>query len=303
VAGLFLLLGPQLASADTFMLMTNKGKTKKKLMVDLSAQLKANGHKSMVTGASLEDSALMLGCDPSDDACIDMVIETGGADGAIIVPRGAGAIIVRHRGSSKRAKIGTHADKSYARQVALASALGFPDPPEPEVKPDPKPRPKRVRKPKKDPVVAPPAEPKPAVAVVEEPPPPPGADLSSSGQEEGRFDLSKVKTRSWIVLGSGVAAGTLGLVFLQVASGKQDKVDDHPVDTAADLQALQELESSGESYNRAGNFFMIAGGVAALSGVGLMVWDIRQARQESRLAIVPTASPSSVGVSLRWDGI
>lgn len=300
-AGL-LMLAPEVASADTFMLMMDRGKTKKKTMVDLSAQLKANGHKSMVTGASLEDSALMMGCDPSDGACIDTVIETGGADGAIILPRGAGAILVRRGGTTKRAKVPPGPNKSYARQVALASALGIPAP----LEPPPKAPKKNPRRQPKDPVVAtaPPVTPAPVVA---EPAPtepiPAGADLSSSNEEGRAFDLSKVKTRSWIVLGSGVAAGTLGLVFLQVASGKQDKVDDHPVDTAEDLQALHDLESSGESYNRAGNFFFVAGGIATLSGVGLMVWDIQQARKETRLSVVPTASSSSVGVSLRWDGM
>ena len=64
VAGL-LLLGPQLASADTFILMMESGVPKKRLMADLSAQLKDAGHKTMVTGANLEDSAMMLVCDPS----------------------------------------------------------------------------------------------------------------------------------------------------------------------------------------------------------------------------------------------
>ena len=71
-----LLVGPQVASADTYMLMMDRGKAKKKVMAELSGQLKDAGHKSMVTGASLEDSALMLGCDPKDDSCLDMVIET-----------------------------------------------------------------------------------------------------------------------------------------------------------------------------------------------------------------------------------
>ena len=126
---------------------------------------------------------------------------------------------------------------------------------------------------------------------------------SSSAPQEGGIQFSKVKKRSWIVIGSGVGTSVVGLVLLNIASGKQKDVDDHPVDTAADLEALRDLESSGKNFNLAGNIFVIAGGLATITGVGLMVWDMKSAQTESGPTFVPTATDTSVGVSLRWDNL
>ena len=100
-----LLLAPSLASADKIMLMMESGSENADRMKLLSKELSAAGHKPIVTGASLEDSALMLGCDASEGACIDTVIETGGADGAVIVPQDVGELLVRRGGSGNRARV------------------------------------------------------------------------------------------------------------------------------------------------------------------------------------------------------
>jgi hypothetical protein len=266
VAG-FVMLAPDVASADTIMLMMHSGPENSERMALLSQDLREAGHKPMVTGASLEDSALMLGCDASKGACIDLVIETGGAGGAIIVPQDTGELLVRRGGVAKTEKV-TAGASDYDWRLALSKAFGLPAPPAPVV-----------------------ATPK-------------GADFSAGsggGQSGGFFQISKVKKRSWIVLGSGAATSVVGLVLLNVASGKQDDVNNHPVDTAADLEALRDLESSGESLNRAGNIIFFAGGIATLAGVGLAVWDMKSGSDEGGPTFVPTASETDVGVALRWD--
>ena len=102
------------------------------------------------------------------------------------------------------------------------------------------------------------------------------------------------------MLGGGVAATALGLGLLSVASSKQDEVDAHPVDSASDLDRLRALESSGANYTLGGNLFVFAGGVAVVSGVGLMLWDAKKEHREMQTAIIPTASSHGVGVALRW---
>jgi hypothetical protein len=256
---------PGLASADKVMLLMDSGSENTDRMKLLSKELSAAGHKPMVTGASLEDSALMLGCTPSEGSCIDLVIETGGADGAVIVPQDVGELLVRRGGVGNSAKVAA-GGSDYDWKVALSQAFGLPAPAAPAATASGK------------------------------------VDLSSSSSSSGGgMQFSKVKTRSWVVLGSGAATSIVGLVLLNIASGKQEDVNGHPVDTAADLEALRDLESSGENFNLYGNVFVIAGGLATVAGVGLMVWDMKSGQAESGPTFVPTASDTSVGVSLRWD--
>lgn len=265
LAASVVLFASSLASADKIILMMESGSENADRMKLLSNELVAAGHKPIMTGASLEDSALMLGCEASQGACVDTVIETAGADGAVIVPQDTGELLVRRGGAGNRARVAA-GGSDYDWKVALSQAFGLPAPPAPAA---------------------------PSSAVV---------DLSSSSAPQGGgIQFSHVKTRSWIVVGSGVATSIVGVVLLNIASGKQDDVDSHPVDTAADLEALRDLESSGKNFNLAGNVFVIAGGLATLTGVGLMVWDMKSGQAESGPTFVPTATDTSVGVSLRWD--
>ena len=55
-------------------------------------------------------------------------------------------------------------------------------------------------------------------------------------------------------------------VFLVVASGKQDDVNNAPTDTVEDLERLEDLENSGERFTLLGNAFLIAGTLAAITG-------------------------------------
>ncbi len=261
-----LLFSPSLAAADTVMLMMQSGPENGDRMTLLSAELEGAGHTAMIPGASYEDSALMMGCEASADACLDSVIEMGGADAAVIIPQDAGALRVRREGANKSSSIAAGAT-DYDWKVALSQAYGLPAPsPPPELEK------------------------------------PPGADFSDP-DPGGGFQLSNVKLRSWIVLGSGVAASGVGLVFMSLASSKQDEVDSHPVDTAADFDALSDLESTGKTYAQTGNFFVVAGGIATLTGVGLAILDMKSGAGESGPVLVPSASESSVGVSIHWGNL
>ena len=274
IAGLLLLV-PTVASADTVMLFMRHGPENSERMELIGGELRSAGHKPMMTGASLEDSALMLGCEAETPTCVATIIETGGADAAIIVPQDAGSLVVHRGGATKSETINAGASE-YDWKLALAKAFGLPTPQAPTT-----------------PTTSPPSG-MGGTSVAE---PEPGLVTSSS---TGGFAISSVETRSWVVLGSGVGTSVLGMILLSVASGKQDKVDKHPVDTVGDLEALRRLESSGANYNLSGNIFLIAGGVATLTGVGLMIWDLQSAG-ESGPTVIPTASETSVGVSLQWS--
>ncbi len=123
----FLTVAPGIATADTIMLMMESGAENTERMEVLSRELSAAGHKPMVTGAILEDSALMVGCDAAEGACIDAVIETGGSDGAVIVPQDAGELVVRRGGVVNSARVAAGAS-DYDWKVALSQAFGLPAP-------------------------------------------------------------------------------------------------------------------------------------------------------------------------------
>lgn len=93
------------------------------------------------------------------------------------------------------------------------------------------------------------------------PPPPPETDRGAV-----RFDPARVKTHSWIIAGAGAGTAIVGGVFLVIASGKQDDVDNAPVETVEDLERLEDLENSGQRYTTLGNAFLIAGTLAAITG-------------------------------------
>lgn len=231
------------------------------LVESLAEPFAEAGIEALPAGSSLQDTVLMLGCEASDGSCLDQVIEMGGVDGLVIVPVEPGGLIVR-RGGETLESPSVDPTEVWAVEKALLQILGIEAAAEPEV-------------PVQDEVPE-------AALVVSEPPP---------------AKRGPVKMRTWIVLGSGAAATGLGLALFSVASSKQNRVDDHPVDSVADLNALRDLEASGAAYSRAGNVFMIAGSLAVAGGVALLLWDPAPGEH---LTLEPTVTSSGAGVSLRW---
>jgi hypothetical protein len=144
----------------------------------------------------------------------------------------------------------------------------------------------------------PPADQPPA----DQPPADPIAQPPPTGPTSPAFSFGRVKPYSYAVAGGGVALIGVGAVFYALASGKQSDIDDAPTDTLEDLQALQDLEDSGKRYALLGNISTIVGGIAAATGVTLIV--IQGTRKEGppAAAIEPMALPGGAGLTFTVRG-
>ena len=146
------------------------------------------------------------------------------------------------------------------------------------------------------------AEPEPATEEPEPAPEPTTPAEVEPEPERGRapFSASKVEPWGWAVAGGGVGLMAVGGVFLLAAKGKQSDVDDAPTDTVEDLQALEDMESSGKRYARFGSAFVVVGAVAAIVG-GVFVY--RQGTrpdeaEEPTVTLAPMLAPGVGGLTL-----
>lgn len=220
----------------------------------------------IVGEASLADTAFMAGCDPAAPACLDAVGAQLGVQQLVIVSRrqqGSQAFVdvaaTHPGGAPTRRSFAIGADRQPVL-VELEAAV-------PELL-------GATRA-----TVAPPLGADPIV-------PGPGRD---PGRTVGRGGLV-------IAIGGGVLAG-VGLAMWGLASSTQADIDDAPAATPQDLEHLVDLESRGRTYASLGNGLVIAGSVAAVAGVGWILWDRRQQRYRS-VRFMPVADAHSAGLSL-----
>lgn len=143
------------------------------------------------------------------------------------------------------------------------------------------------------PTVKPPPKP------IAKPPPPPPPKKKAPG-----FSLSRVKGRTWGIVGGGVAATVLGFVFRARASSRQDEIDGAPTDSLADLRRLEDLESSAKRNKLFGNSFLVVG-LAATAVGGVLIWreGSRTPADQPRVTITPVLQRNGGGfaVSIPWD--
>lgn len=285
------------ARADKLLLLADYGNAENERVLAVKESMEKAGHEPVIGGSSLEDTALLLGCDATRDSCLDSVITTGNVDGLIIVPTEEGEILVRRQKENARFPI--PAEGGFDAAVGeLAAAMAQTD----------------AGDTKTGDTTGDTTGAAPDVAVdgdaevtgnVAGPGDSTGQDpllgAEPSKASESGFSMSRISTRSWLVLGGGVAATGLGLGLLGIASSKQSDVDSHPVETAEDLEALRRLEDSGASYTTAGNLVTVIGGVAVLAGVGLVYLDMKKGTTAEKLAILPTANADGFGVALQWN--
>ena len=125
------------------------------------------------------------------------------------------------------------------------------------------------------------------------------------GPAPPRFALARVEKYSWGIAGGGLAVMGVGTILLIMADGKQDQVNDAPVDTLADLEHIADLESSGKSLTSWGNGMLIVGGLATVAGVALIVKQgmarpatERPAPPPTTVTLAPTARGDGFAVTL-----
>lgn len=95
----------------------------------------------------------------------------------------------------------------------------------------------------------------------------------------------------WTVglIGAGVALSLGGVVTLVLAGNVQNDINDAPTTTPAELDALEELESSGRFRYRLTYGLFAAGAVTLAAGVTLAVMQRREKKRSARsVAVVPT---------------
>jgi hypothetical protein len=207
---------------------------------ELAAAAGSDGVPASIAQASISDTAMLVGCDPESPDCLDQVAATLDVDELIFGDVSPGeergtvvvSVIVYRRG--RRPEQRTFVVP--ARTVEQASStLGT-----------------EFR----------------AYRGGDGAGAPGGPEVSGS---RTRFSFAKVqRLPKLLTIGGGALIG-VGVVLHFGARSKQREVDEAPTGTVEQLEALEDLERSGQRLSRAGNAMLILGAAAATVGIALAV--------------------------------
>lgn len=238
------------------------------------------GQEPLSAQASRSDIAVLSGCPADDTACYETIAETVGVDRVVI-----GSVESAPGGGLQVTMTLVEPGAEPRRRSAVLSAGGR-QPLEQEFGAHAR----ALLTGAPAPVAAP---------VVVDQTPAPGPMDAGSG-----FALSRVERYSWAVAGGGVALVGLGSVLLLSAQDKQDQVDGAATDTAADFDRLRDLEDSGKRLTRWGNVALIAGGLATVAGVALIIKQGGSSPEDPPAASIapsPVAGGFGLTITLRGD--
>ena len=236
--------------------------------------------------ASLDDTAVVVGCDPSGPACLDAVAAALNVDQLLLVritPTGAGASIevtavTREAAPVTRVFAVTPATRK-ADLAAIETAV-------PEMLEAGEARPPD-RPPGGDGI------------------PPGGGPGTGPGVGPGSSPLlpggdgppPPAPSRTPLyVIGGGGALVVAGAVFWGLASAKQDDIDRAPTGTVDELERLASLEDRARTQATVGNALVIGGGVAMAGGA---IWWLTTRR---RADVVVAPAPAPGGATLMLEG-
>lgn len=235
----------------------------------LSEEGKRRGMKTSIAEASYADTALLIGCEPSQASCSHAVLDQLGADQAIYGTMAPGQApgqvtvsftMIRRQREPESADVVMQAgekDKIAGEiQRVVPAAFGSP-------------------------VVPPLGE--------------------STGDSPGGQDLASQRATVWALYGTGgVLAGT-GMMFWLLAQQRKGDIDDARVQSADDFERLVDFERSAERNAMIGNILVGSGLVAAGVATFLLVRQERAGRMESQnpVTVVPIAESSALGIGLR----
>lgn len=278
--------------------------TDSKLPADLSAALTAGARRVtpnvQKSTASLGDTAVIVGCDPADQACLESVAAALNVDQMLLVTvksESGGDVTVEVTAISREAEPVT---QQFVVRVATrkqdlakieAAVPGMLD----------------------------------AEAAAAE-----GGDggdggavtgggdggtgsvtdpglVGGTGPEPGpdpdRDRVSSTRAPMVVTIAGGAIA-VLGLGAWTIAAVKQGSIDDAPTATAEDLERLEDMESSARTYASTGNGLVIGGAIAAIAG-GIWWWKVSRADDAapaSGLVVSPMIGGDRGGLVLegRW---
>jgi len=127
-----------------------------------------------------------------------------------------------------------------------------------------------------------------------------GTDPGTGTGTGGPVDEPRVSsTRApMLVTIAGGALAVIGLGAWGLAAAKQGDIDGAPTSSAADLERLADMERTGRTYATTGNVLVVAGGLAAVAGA-VWWWKADQARG---VTVSPMVGGDAGGVVLggRW---
>jgi hypothetical protein len=133
---------------------------------------------------------------------------------------------------------------------------------------------------------------------------PPMAQVSPrpGGSDGGQgFDFARVDRSSWIVTGTGGALLSMGIVFWLLASSSQSDVDSLEIGSVADLERLVALEERTATRAGVGNALVLTGTMTAAVGIVMAVRQGLERKQPAGIDLAPTATATSVGITLTID--
>lgn len=143
--------------------------------------------------------------------------------------------------------------------------------------------------------------------VCEDPPPPPEPKCGDPGQPPCVVETTDATTTvedsggtlrlvGLGAAGAGVVTFAVGAYFGVKARQRHNEVENWNIEMAWPAD-IQDREKEGKRWGRNGPILMVTGGVVATAGV-VLYFVGRSKRTERSVAVTPTATPDSVGVTL-----
>ena len=239
-----------------------------RLSSTVAEQARARGHKVEEVSSLFADTTLLLGCDSAAPGCQQKVLRQLDTRRAIFGtvepgPRPRTVVVTLNvvtRGAdteTHRFTIQAETKEQASSELAASMPVVFGDPAQGAI-----------------PDLAP-----------------------TEGSDTADGPAFRLDQRSWILVGSGSAAVTIGVLFWFAADSAQASIDEAPTNTVDDLERLENQESTARLRANIGNVLVAAGVITASYG---LVRGWLQYRRGS-VEVAPVSPQGTPGVTLTWS--
>ena len=273
-------------AAGKVLVLTFRGPNATKVRAAVTSALAAAGQDAAEGDTSFEDAAVLIGCDPTSDACASEVVSTLAVDEIVFGTTSKNGELTLSRAAANRPRrtTRTRLEPGQALEAAVTPAVhelygddGASDAPAPA------PAPTAPAPVAGEPVSAP----APAAADAD------SAPLAMSAAAEPAGRPRRWAMISWSAAGVSTAAGLL--LWLR-ASSLQDDIDQAPDGTPAQVAELMDLESRADTAATWGNVMVVVG--AGLAGLGTYFWIKDRRARAVATALQPMVMDRGVGLVL-----
>lgn len=270
------LLGAASPAAAKVLVLTFRGPNAAKLQAAVASSLAAAGRDASPSDTSFEDAAILLGCDPTTEACAAEVLSTLSVEEVVYgaANKSGEVVLVRVVAGQPRRTSTVRIDGEQPLEAAL----------EPGVR--------ELYADEATPVAPPAPAPAPESAV-----PPPAAGPPAGSWSTDAPTASSSKRWALVLWGGAGTAALAGMGFWLHASSLRDDLDSSPDETAADRQRLDDLQSRAETSATLGNVLVVTS--AGLAGAGAYFWiKHRRLRRDGAISVLPVLRPDGAGLVL-----